>query len=95
MGGGGIAEEEDDGGGGGAPHGPTAGPTPRSSSPSSISGAIWYDANSDGMMNSLPRAASSSDQDASFLEGGSGVVRLCGTHELAGATRTGPRSENG
>ena len=102
--GGGDDDDDDDDDAASVPAGgpaPTASPTPRSSRPSSISGALWYDANSDGRASSPLGSVSSSDLAASLLEGGAGVggvpvwLRRCRTHELVGSTRTRPRPGDG
>ena len=88
---------------GGIPAGaaPTSAPTPRSARPSSISGALWYDANSDGRINAPLGSWTVSDLNASSREGGAGLgnapvsLRRCATHELVGYTTTGPRSDDG
>ena len=83
------------------PPAPTSVPTPRSDHPSSISGALWYDANSDGRANAPLVSWTMSDLNASSLEGGAGIVnapvylRRCHTHDLVGYTTTSPRSDDG
>ncbi|KAL7533216.1 hypothetical protein ACHAWF_004388 [Thalassiosira exigua] len=77
---------------------PTNGPTPRSESPSLISGAAWYDANGDGRRNTLANALTTADRAAAAQERGAGMgnlkvtLRKCDTDELLGVTYTFPRS---
>eukprot|EP00984_Skeletonema_dohrnii_P022364 scaffold11495_cov88-Skeletonema_dohrnii-CCMP3373.AAC.1 len=79
---------------------PTSRPTTIRETPSLISGAVWYDANGDGVKNTIQNALTTADRDAASKERGSGVgnmkvtLRNCANDALLGVTYTFPRQSS-
>ncbi|KAL7494861.1 hypothetical protein ACHAWT_003438 [Skeletonema menzelii] len=76
---------------------PTSRPTTIKETPSLISGSIWYDANGDGLKNTIQNALTTADREAASKERGSGVgnmkvtLRNCNNDATLGVTYSFPR----